>query len=61
MRQAGALERFLRRRDRADAHVVGMNAGGGRGDDPRQRLELELLGLLRRRDQQGRGAVGKRR
>ena len=44
--EAGAFERFLRRRYRSDSHVVWMNTGGGRRDDARHRLELSVARLF---------------
>ena len=43
-REAGLLEQLLHRRDRADAHHLGPDAGDGVAEDPRPRLQPGLLG-----------------
>ena len=43
---AGLLQRLARGRDRPGAHDRGIDAGRGPGDDPGQRLQAALRGLL---------------
>ena len=52
-----ALQRFLARGNRSDAHEVGMDTGGGRRHDASHRLEFQLFGFLRGGDQQRRSAI----
>ena len=59
--ETGSFKRFLRRRNRPDAHIVRVNSGGRRRDDASQWLEPELLRFLGRGHEQCSGAVGERR
>src|SRR6202045_489269 len=45
-REAGLLQQRLNRRDRAEPHDLRADRGARRADDPRARLEAELLGAL---------------
>ena len=43
--QPRLLQRLHRRRHRTDAHVVGVHTGRGRGDEPRERLQVAFTRL----------------
>ena len=53
-REPGPLERFLGRRDRPDAHFLGIDAGDGHGADAGDRLQPQLPGLFLGHDQAAR-------
>ena len=57
-RQPRLLEHALRGGDRADPHHLGLDARVGEADEPHLRLEPELLGGLRGREQARGRAVG---
>src|SRR5712691_8634463 len=59
--QPRLLECLHRRGHRADAHVIGMDAGGGGGHQPSQRLQVALARLaLGHQHQRGRAVVERR-
>ena len=59
--QTGSLQGLLGSRNRPNPHVIRVNPGGSRGDDPNHRLQFKLLGLLRSSQQESRRAIGKGR
>ena len=61
MREPGLLERLLRRRDRAEAHELRLDARVRERHEPHARLELELRGGLLRGEERRGGAVGQPR
>src|SRR6266581_8696317 len=55
--EAGLLQRFQCRGHRPYAHVVGVDTGGGCGDEASKRLEAAALRLFSRHEYESRGAV----
>ena len=56
-RKAGDLQRLADRGHRPDAEALRLDAGGGVGDEPRERLQTVLLRKRGGRDDDGGGAV----